>query len=91
VLEQGAERFGPVPAEVEAAIQAETRPEVWAGWLPRWKEIRDWHELIPGLSRGRQPRPGQRAVRRQSSRSRGGSRGGPPGAAAGAQKSELRL
>jgi uncharacterized protein (TIGR02996 family) len=53
VLEQGAERFGPVPAEVEAAIRAETRPEVWGGWLPRWKDIRGWQELMAGSSRGR--------------------------------------
>jgi hypothetical protein len=53
VLEQGAARFGPVPAEVEAAIRAETRPEVWGGWLPGWKDIRGWQELLAGSSRGR--------------------------------------
>jgi hypothetical protein len=53
VLEQGEERFGPVPAEVEAAIRAETRPEVWGGWLARWKDVRGWQGLLSGPSRGR--------------------------------------
>jgi hypothetical protein len=53
LLEQGAERFGPAPAEVEAAIRAETRTEVWAGWLRDYKDARGWQELVAGSSRGR--------------------------------------
>jgi uncharacterized protein (TIGR02996 family) len=53
VLEQGEERFGPAPAEVEDAIRAEIRPEVWGGWVPRWKDIRSWQDLLPGSSGGR--------------------------------------
>jgi len=53
VLEQGVARFVPVPAEVEAAIRAETRPEVWGGWPPRRKDIRGWQELMAGSSHGR--------------------------------------
>jgi hypothetical protein len=53
VLEQGAERFGPAPAEVEAAVRAETRPEVWGEWIARWKDIRGWQDLVAGSPRGR--------------------------------------
>jgi hypothetical protein len=50
VLEQGGERFGPVPPAVEAAIRDETRPDVWAGWRRRWAEFSGWEGLVPGSS-----------------------------------------
>jgi len=54
LLKEVAARFGPAPAEVEAAIRAETRLEVWAGWVAGWKHIRGWQDLVAGSSGGRQ-------------------------------------
>jgi hypothetical protein len=53
VLKEGAARFGPAPVEVEDAIRAETRTEVWAWRFARWKDIQGWQELLAGPSRGR--------------------------------------
>jgi hypothetical protein len=47
VLEQGTKRFGPVPAEIEAAIQDEDRQEVWGTWRQRWAEFKGWEDLVP--------------------------------------------
>jgi len=51
VLEEGAERFGPVPKAIKVAIRAEKRPEVWGNWQRRWAEFGGWEELIPELAK----------------------------------------
>jgi hypothetical protein len=62
VLENGTERFGPPPPEVEAAIEDESRPEDWTRWAHDWEKFRSWEDLFP---RPRE-RPGTRRRRRGS-------------------------
>ena len=49
VLEEGVKRFGPVPPEVEVAIRAEERQEVWGGWQRRWADFGGWQDLMAGV------------------------------------------
>lgn len=46
VLEHGSERLGDAPPEVEEAIRAEERPEVWALWCRHLAAVRTWEELL---------------------------------------------